>query len=55
MGLNKILWLSLRFLITKKLHLGRQNGPGSSETKKLLKIVSCQKIVLNQLDKVSGH
>jgi hypothetical protein len=39
----------------KKHHLGPQNGPGSSGTEKLLKIVSFQKTVLSQLDKVGGH
>jgi hypothetical protein len=41
--------------IDKENHLGPQNGPGSSGTEKLLKIVSCQKIVLSELDKVDGH
>jgi hypothetical protein len=36
----------------KKHHLGPQNGPKSLGTEKLLKIVSCQKIVLSQLEKV---
>jgi hypothetical protein len=36
----------------KKHHLGPQNGPRSLGTEKLLKIVSCQKIVLSQLEKV---
>jgi hypothetical protein len=39
----------------KKHRLGPQNGPGSLGTEKLLKIVSCQKIVLSQLEKVGGH
>jgi hypothetical protein len=39
----------------KKHRLGPQNGPRSSGTEKLLKIVSCQKIVLSQLEKVGGH
>jgi hypothetical protein len=48
------LWLSLRTLISKKLHLGPQNGPGSEN---LLKIVNCQngqKTVLSHLEKVGG-
>jgi hypothetical protein len=39
----------------KKHRLGPQNGPENSGTKKLLKIVGCQKNVLSQLDKVGGH
>jgi hypothetical protein len=39
----------------KKHRLGPQNGPESSGTEKLLKIVSCQKTVLSQLEKVGGH
>jgi hypothetical protein len=39
----------------KKHRLGPQNGPRSLGTEKLLKIVSCQKNVLSQLEKVGGH
>jgi hypothetical protein len=39
----------------KKRRLGPQNGPESLGPKKLLKIVSCQKTVLSQLEKVGGH
>jgi hypothetical protein len=39
----------------KKCGLGPQNGLESSGTEKLLKIVSFQKTILSQLDKVSGH
>jgi hypothetical protein len=39
----------------KTHRLGPQNGLGSSGTEKLLKIVSCQKTILSQLDKVGGH
>jgi hypothetical protein len=44
----------LRTSISKKLHLGPQNGPGSEN---LLKIVNCQngqKTVLSHLEKVGG-
>jgi hypothetical protein len=44
----------LRTSISKKLHLGPQNGPGSEN---LLKIVNCQngqKIVLSHLENVGG-
>jgi hypothetical protein len=34
----------------KKHHLGPQNGSKSLGPEKLLKIVSCQKIVLSQLE-----
>jgi hypothetical protein len=47
-------WISLRTSISKKLHLGPQNGPGSEN---LLKIVNCQngqKTVLSHLEKVGG-
>ena len=50
MGLNQILCFSLRRLIAKNHRLGPQNGPESLGLEKLLKIVSCQKIVLNQLE-----
>ena len=46
--------LSLRTSISKKLHLGPQNGPRSEN---LLKIVNCQngqKTVLSHLEKVGG-
>jgi hypothetical protein len=39
----------------KICRLGPQNGPKSLGHIKLLKIVSCQKIVLRQLEKVGGH
>ena len=55
MGAQLFLRLSLRTSISKKLHLGPQNGPGS---KNLLKIVNCQngqKTVLSHLGKVGGH
>jgi hypothetical protein len=39
----------------KKCHLGPQNGPRSSGTEKLLKVVSFQKMALSQLDKLGGH
>jgi hypothetical protein len=39
LGAQSCLWLSLRTSISKKLHLGPQNGPGSEN---LLKIVNCQ-------------
>jgi hypothetical protein len=51
---SSCLWLSLRTLISKKIHLGPQNGPGSEN---LLKIVNCQngqKTVLSHLEKVGG-
>jgi hypothetical protein len=53
-GGSVCLWLSLRTYISKKLHLGPQNGPGSEN---LLKIVNCQngqKTVLSHLEKVGG-
>jgi hypothetical protein len=54
LGAQSCLWISLKTLISKKLHLGPQNGPGSEN---LLKIVNCQnsqKIVLSHLEKVGG-
>jgi hypothetical protein len=39
----------------KKRRLGPQNGPKSMGLIKLLKIVSCQKTFLSQLEKVGGH
>ena len=45
----------MRFPIMKKCRLGPQNGSGSSETEKLLKIVSFQRTFFSQLDKVGGH
>jgi hypothetical protein len=39
----------------EKTCLGPQNGLRSLETEKVLKIVSCQRTVLSQLDKVGGH
>jgi hypothetical protein len=39
----------------KKCCLGPQNDLKILGPEKLLKIVSCQKIVLSQLEKVSGH
>jgi hypothetical protein len=39
----------------KKCHLGPQNGLGSLGTEKMLKIVSCQKTILSQLENVGGH
>ena len=53
-GGSKCLRLSLRTSISKKIHLGPQNGPGSEN---LLKIVNCQngqKIVLSHLENVGG-
>jgi hypothetical protein len=55
LGAQSCLRLSLRTSISKKLHLGPQNGPGSQN---LLKIVNCQngqKTVLSHLEKVGGH
>jgi hypothetical protein len=40
----------MRFYIMKKIHLGPQNGPIILITKKLLKIVNCEKTVLSQLE-----
>jgi hypothetical protein len=37
-------------MIAKKRRLGPENGPRSLGTEKLLKIVSCQQIVLSQLE-----
>jgi hypothetical protein len=54
LGAQSCLWISLRTSISKKLHLGPQNGPGSEN---LLKIVNCQngqKTVLSHLEKVGG-
>jgi hypothetical protein len=54
LGAQSCLRLSLRTSISKKLHLGPQNGPGSEN---LLKIVNCQngqKTVLSHLEKVGG-
>jgi hypothetical protein len=54
LGAQLCLWISLRTSISKKLHLGPQNGPGSEN---LLKIVNCQngqKTVLSHLEKVGG-
>jgi hypothetical protein len=54
LGAQSCLRLSLRTSISKKLHLGPQNGPGSEN---LLKIVNCQngqKSVLSHLEKVGG-
>jgi hypothetical protein len=54
LGDQPCLWLSLRTSISKKLHLGPQNGP---ESENLLKIVNCQngqKTVLSHLEKVGG-
>jgi hypothetical protein len=48
------LWISLRTSISKNIHLGPQNSPGSEN---LLKIVNCQngqKTVLSHLEKVGG-
>jgi hypothetical protein len=54
LGAQSCLQLSLRTSISKKLHLGPQNGPRSEN---LLKIVNCQngqKIVLSHLENVGG-
>jgi hypothetical protein len=54
LGPQSCLRLSLRTSISKNLHLGPQNGPGSEN---LLKIVNCQngqKIVLSHLENVGG-
>jgi hypothetical protein len=37
-------------MIVKNLRLGTQNGPKNSGIEKVLKIVSCQKTILSQLD-----
>jgi hypothetical protein len=39
----------------KKCCLDPPNAPRSLGTEKLLKIVSCQKTALSQLEKVDGH
>jgi hypothetical protein len=54
LGDELFLYISLRTLILKKLHLDPQNGPGSEN---LLKIVNCQngqKTILSHLEKVGG-
>jgi hypothetical protein len=60
--IRRLIWgdkLNPSFIIEviyhEKHRLGPQNGPGSSRTKKMLKIVSFEKTVLSQLDKVDGH
>jgi hypothetical protein len=54
LGTQLCLRISLRTSISKKIHLGPQNGPVSEN---LLKIVNCQngqKTVLSHLEKVGG-
>jgi hypothetical protein len=54
LGAQSCLRLSLRTSISKKLHLGPQNGPGSENLLKIVNGQNGQKTVLSHLEKVGG-
>jgi hypothetical protein len=54
LGAQSCLRLSLRTSISKKLHLGPQNGPGSENLLKIVNSQNGQKTVLSHLEKVGG-